>query len=101
MSDKQKYGRPVRVRSWILPFVLYLSLLFIMLLIDGASWTINFREGTFFERNILHSSFFMDWFTPYSKPELNVLTVFFTIMLLPEATIKAIEHIKSKRQTSS
>src|SRR5690606_15034032 len=102
MADKQRQSdRSVRLRSWIIPFLIYLSLLFILLLIDGTTWTVNFREGTFFEKNILHTSLFMDWFTPYSKPELNVIGLFLSVIFLPDIITKTIDYIKLRRKISA
>ncbi|MFD1169944.1 YfzA family protein [Oceanobacillus caeni] len=94
MSDKRKAIR------WIAPLGIFLGLNLIMLLFDSTSWTLNFREGAFIER-LMNSKFFSEWFTPYSTPEFNVLTVLFVIIFLPETLIKLIEFIKARRQISN
>ncbi|MFD1609086.1 YfzA family protein [Oceanobacillus luteolus] len=98
MFDNQDDNHPIRTRSWILPLGIFLGLLFIMFFIDSSSWTINFREGTFVERKVLHSRFFTDWFTPYSKSELNFLTLLISIIFLPEVIINAIKQMKMNKQ---
>ena len=59
-----------------------------------------FEKGHSLKETVLHSHFFTEWLTPYSKPELNVFTVFFSIIFLPEILINAFKHIKSRRQAS-
>ncbi|MFD1849470.1 YfzA family protein [Oceanobacillus bengalensis] len=93
MSDKRKKIR------WIAPLGIFLSLNFIMLLFDSTSWTLNFREGAFID-SLMNSKFFSEWFTPYSTPELNVLSVLFVVILLPETLINLIEYIKAREHIS-
>lgn len=99
MSEKRIIG-PVRIRSWVLPLGIFVSLQLILLLIDSSPWTLHIREGTLFDK-LLYSSFFTEWFTPYQTPACNVLAVLFSIILLPEIVINAIEAIKTSGKTSN
>lgn len=94
MSNKSKKIR------WILPLSIFIGLNLLMFIFDPSPWTLNFREGKFFDR-IMNSKFFTDWFTPFSTPEFNVICVFLAIILLPDTIISFIEYMKNRGQKSN
>ncbi|CAM3500400.1 YfzA family protein [Marinicrinis lubricantis] len=100
MKAARKIIRFIRSRSWLPATLAFLVIQLIFIVFEMTSWMPNFREGNVFER-VAETSFFTESFTPYSKPELNLLTAFFTVTLIPSAIISALYATFSKKRSTS
>jgi hypothetical protein len=96
MEAASKMIQFIRSQIWIPAALGFLVVQLIFIVFEMTSWMPNFREGTLFEK-IAGSSFFTEWFTPYSYPELNLLTAFLAVTLLPTAIICAFKDVFSRK----
>ncbi|MBN3527065.1 YfzA family protein [Paenibacillus apiarius] len=91
-------GRPIRIKGWMMTLGGLLLLQIFFIVCDMNSWSQyrEFKPGTLIGE-IVHSTLFTEWFTPYNIPEFNVFTAFFAVTLLPSALIGAIKDIFSRK----
>ncbi|MCE5173488.1 YfzA family protein [Paenibacillus profundus] len=87
-------GRPSRIKGWMMTLggLLVVQIFFIVCEMNSWSQFREFKPGTLMGE-IVHSTLFTEWFTPYNIPEFNVFTAFFAVTLLPSALIDAIKDI--------
>ncbi|RDW17695.1 YfzA family protein [Oceanobacillus chungangensis] len=92
MADKQKRV-PFLKKYWVTSIGVFLLSQIIFITFEATGWLPNYREidGTLLGR-ITESSIFIEWFTFYETPQLNLLTVFFGIFFLVPGIISALKN---------
>lgn len=98
MEAASKIIQFIRSQIWLPAALVFLAVQLVFIVFEMTSWMPNFREGTLFEK-IAGSSLFTERFTPYSNPELNLLTAFLAVALLPTAIICAFKDVFSGKRT--
>lgn len=100
MTDTQKKAILIN-RSWVITLGIFLIVQFIFMAVDGTSWEPNIRDsndiaGRFF-RWVLQLELFTEWFTPYSYPYFNLITLVFIIVILAIAVTEIFSNVFSKK----
>ncbi|TCZ76663.1 hypothetical protein E0485_13840 [Paenibacillus albiflavus] len=101
MTDTQKKGRSAQIRNWVITLGILLIMHLYFIIADGTSWVPNMNDsGNLMSRifqSLLQMKLFTEWFTPYSYPYFNWVTVASTIAIIIAAIVTIISNIFSKK----
>ncbi|KYG26038.1 YfzA family protein [Alkalihalobacillus trypoxylicola] len=88
-----------KIQGWVLSIWAFAILQIFFIIIEFADWSPNLRElkGTILG-TLAQTTFFEEWFNLYTLPQLNVVTVIFTIILLPYAINSAVKDYKARKE---
>ncbi|PAE06556.1 hypothetical protein CHI12_15775 [Terribacillus saccharophilus] len=97
MNSTEKAQSLTPIRRWITYLGIFLLVQVIFVLVDGTSLEPNINDSDSFIprtfRNILDSSLFMEWITPYSYPYFNMVMTVHIIALLIMAIAEIISRL--------
>ena len=92
MADKQK-SVPFYKEYWVSSIGVFLLSQIIFMVFDATGWNPTYRELKGVFKKLAESPLFTEWFTFYSLPHSNMLTVFFAIAFLVPGIISGIKSI--------
>jgi len=100
MTDTKK-GRSTQIRNWVITLGILLLMHLYFITADGTSWVPNMNDsGNLISRifqSLLQTKLFTEWFTPYSYPFFNWVTVASSIAIIIAAIITIKSSIFSKK----
>ena len=98
MKGTHKKSHSNQRRIWLLPIIIFALSQCLFIFFELISWTPNFREGSNLFQKIYETKLFTQWFSPYSTPQLNLITAIFAIAVLQYVIISAMKTSFSRKQ---
>ena len=98
MEGTHKKGHSNQRRIWLFPIIIFALSQCLFVFFELISWTPNFREGSNLFQKIYETKLFTQWFSPYSTPQFNMITLIFAIAVLQYAVIGAMKNLSSRKQ---
>ena len=98
MKGTHKKSHSNQRRIWLLPIIIFTLSQCLFIFFELISWTPNFREGSNLFQKIYETKLFTQWFSPYSTPQLNMITLIFAIAVLQYVVIGAVKNLSSRKQ---